>query len=267
MGDLSQQVAFRVACAISGFPVEDAAYLIGVVRAVFDRDEATEGETEKSIAAREELQNYLIDFAGKREPNSPLAQAVDSLLVYGDDRGPFDLDLVGQHLSLLLVGATETFPKAFACGLRRLWQHPDQRRELVDNPSLIPKALQEILRYDMPTQWLGRTTIADHEIQGHKIRKGQPVIFLYPSANYDPAEFDDPETFDIHRNPGRILTFGTGTHRCLGAFMAQMEGRVLLEEVLRNFPEYEVLESELYWPPTEFVQGYQEFPIAFDPAG
>jgi len=116
----------------------------------------------------------------------------------------------------------------------------------------------------MPTQWLGRTVTLDHEIRGHKLRPGQPVMFLYPSGNRDEREFKDPDRFDIHRNAPRMLTFGHGIHRCLGSFMATLEGKVLLEEVLRSMPDYEVLIDESVRPPTEFVQGYSKFPIAFE---
>jgi cytochrome P450 len=145
----------------------------------------------------------------------------------------------------------------------RLWKHPDQRRELAANPGLIPTALKEIFRYEMPTQWLGRTVIRDHEIRGHKLREGQPVLFLFPSANRDEHEFARPDVFDIHRDPPRILTFGNGIHRCLGTFFAQLEGRVLFEELLARAPEYEVIEKEAVFPRTEFVQGYSNLPIAW----
>jgi cytochrome P450 len=123
-----------------------------------------------------------------------------------------------------------------------------------------------VLRFDTPTQWLGRTVIRDYDLRGHTLRVGQPILLLFPSANRDELEFAEPDRFDIHRNPQRILTFGHGAHRCLGNHMAQMEGRVLLEEVLGRFPEYEVLSGELVRPATEFVQGYSHFPIAFGPA-
>jgi len=259
--ELAQPIAVRVACAVGGFPLEDAGELIEMVRSTFVRTEGTEGQTEAGREARDTMREYLVDLVRERMRAPARQDALGVLLEMRDEQGRYTPERVAQHLTLVLVGATETFPKTFASGLLRLWQHPDQRRECVEDPSLVPGALQEILRYDMPTQWLGRTAIAPIEIGGKKIEAGQPVLFLYPSANRDEREFDAPDRFDIHRAPERILTFGHGTHRCLGAFMAQMEGRVLLEETLRAFPDYEVIESELYRPRTEFVQGYQRFPI------
>ncbi len=265
--ELSQQIAVRVACTIAGFPIEDADFLIDLVMRVFLREQGTEGMSESGRAAQLEMWDYLERFVRERsESGEQRHDALNVLLQERDEWGADTLQRAAEHLTLLLVGATETFPKVFATGLLRLWQHPDQRRELRDDPSLIPTALTEIARYDMPTQWLGRMVIKDHEIRGRKLRIGQPVMFLYPSANRDEREFEDPDVFDIHRDAPRILTFGHGIHRCLGAYMVAVEGKVLLEETLQRFPDYEVLEDELVRPPTEFVQGYSRFPIAFNPA-
>lgn len=265
VSELAQQVAVRVACTVSGFPMEDADYLVDLVTRFFARESGTEGMSESGQAAQLEAFAYLEGLARRRRASGEARE--DALGVYlgeVDDEGRLlSPERVGNHLTLLLVGATETFPKVFATGLLRLWEHPDQRRELRDDPSLIPTALTEILRYDMPTQWLGRTVARDHEIRGHKLRPGQPVLFLYPSGNRDEREFAAPDRFDIHRNAPRILTFGHGIHRCLGAFMAITEGKVLLEELLRRYPDYEVLTDEAVKPPTEFVQGYSHLPIAF----
>jgi hypothetical protein len=264
LGELAQQVAVRVACTVSGFPIEDADYLVDLVARFFAREPGTEGMSAGGQSAQLEAFAYLEGLARRRRASGE--QREDALAVYLrqiDENGELlDPARVGNHLTLLLVGATETFPKVFATGLLRLWQHPDQRRELARDPGLIPTALIEILRYDMPTQWLGRTVARDHEIRGHKLRPGQPVLFLYPSGNRDEREFREPDRFDIHRGAPRILTFGHGIHRCLGAFIASMEGKVLLEEVLRVAPEYEVLIDEAVKPPTEFVQGYSKFPIS-----
>ncbi len=265
VGELAQQIAVRVSCHIGGFPIEDADYLVDIVMRYFLRDEGSEGISEAGAAAQREMWEYLEQLLSRRQESGVHSRdAVSVLLGERETWGERTLRMAAEHLTLFLVGATETFPKSFATGLLRLWQHPDQRRELAQQPGLIPKALHEIFRYDMPTQWLGRTVIKDHEIRGNKVRKGQPVMFLYPSGNRDEREFEQPDVFDIHRNPPRYLTFGQGVHRCLGSFMASMEGKVLLEEVLARFPDYEVLLDEAIKPATEFVQGYSRFPIAFN---
>jgi cytochrome P450 len=102
-----------------------------------------------------------------------------------------------------------------------------------------------------------------HEIRGHTLRPGQPVLFIYPSANRDEDEFENPDVFDIYRNPKRVLSFGAGTHMCIGIHAAKLEGRVLLEEVLRRIPEYEIHLDRAERLVTDFVQGYATFPITF----
>ncbi|MCE2392859.1 MAG: cytochrome P450 [Proteobacteria bacterium] len=263
--ELGQQVAVRVACTVSGFPMEDSDFLVDIVSRFFSRDPETDGMSEEGRAAQSEMWDYLESLARRRAGSETRSDAIDVLLNYRDELGEMSSVRMAQHLTLLLVGATETFPKTFATGLLRLWQHPDQRAELIADPGLIPTALTEILRYDMPTQWLGRTVIKEHEIDGHKLHPDQPVLFLYPSGNHDELEFENADTFDIHRNAPRILTFGHGVHRCLGSFFARKEGEVLFEEVLKRFPNYEVLLDETVKPDTEFVQGYSHFPIALNP--
>jgi cytochrome P450 len=264
VSELAQQVAVRVGCAINGFPMQDADYLIDVVARFFAREEGTEGLTEAGEKARAEMWDYMARLVAERVKAHDAGQddVVGKLLAERERWGEAQtLQKLSEHLAILLIAATETFPKVFAGGVMRLWKHPDQRRTLVEDPGLLPTAQKEIFRYEMPTQWLGRTVIRDHEIRGHRLRKGQPVIFLYPSAKRDERECERPEVFDIRRDPERILTFGNGVHRCLGAFFAQMESRVLFEELLRRAPDYEVLEDEAVFPRTEFVQGYASLPI------
>ncbi|MEE9609049.1 MAG: cytochrome P450, partial [Myxococcota bacterium] len=124
----------------------------------------------------------------------------------------------------------------------------------------------EILRYDMPTQFLCRSVINDVEIRGKTLKVGQPVLFLYPSANRDEREFRDPDRFDIKRDIPRLLSFGHGTHACIGIHVAKMEGKVCLEETLRRIPEYEVHLDRAQRLVTDFVQGYASLPISFRPA-
>jgi cytochrome P450 len=130
----------------------------------------------------------------------------------------------------------------------------------------VPDAYSEILRYDMPTQFLCRTLTGDVEMHGRKLKEGQGVLFLYASANRDEREFDDPDTFDVRRAPQRILSFGAGTHACLGTHPARMEGKVTLQTILARMPDYEIDLDRAERLETEFVQGYASLPITFTPA-
>jgi len=115
----------------------------------------------------------------------------------------------------------------------------------------------------MPTQFLMRTLKKNVTLHGVTMREGRPVMFLYPSANRDAREFANPDSFDIDRNSPRILTFGHGTHACIGLHFAKLEGKLCLEKLLALKPEYEVEEAKLKRIRTEFVQGWESMPVRF----
>jgi len=260
--DVGQVVASRLACLAIGFPREDSAYIVDLVKRFVARDPAVAGMPPGAVAAFEEMQRYLSSVARARRAHRGAPEhPIDVLLQASVEGEPLDDELVGQHLILLLVGATETFPKAFASAVLRLWQHPDQRRELAASPQAIPTALRECLRYDMPTQFAMRRVVEDFEVHGHKLRRGDNLMFLWAAGNRDEREFPDPDRFDIHRNPLRFLSFGNGIHRCLGAHFAQMEGKVLLEELLARAPDYEIDESGAQRECSELFRGFSRLPI------
>ena len=266
LGDLAFPVSARVACIAVGFPEEDAELLVDLVQRIFRRRDDVEGMPPDAMAAFQEAETYLRELTKSRlargvEADNP----VNALLAVPEiDREAPSADTRASHLMLMLTGSTETFPKTFASALYRLWQHPEQRTQLVADPELIPGAYAEALRYDMPTQFLCRTLLCDVEMRGVKMREGCPLLLLYPSGNRDPREFDEPDHFDIHRRPERILSFGHGLHRCLGAHFAKLEGRVLLEEMLARVPDYTVDEAHIHRERTEFVQGFRHLPIDFN---
>ena len=133
--------------------------------------------------------------------------------------------------------------------------------EVAADASVSQAAFREALRYDTPTQMLGRRVEKAKVVGGHELQPGQGVLFLWAAANRDEREFPNADRFDIHRRARRILTFGSGSHSCLGAHVAQMEGRVMLEELLALAPEYEVDLSRSRRIQTEVFQGFASLPI------
>ena len=265
MKDLAFPVSARMACVMVGFPEVDADRLIALVQRFFRREDDLQGMTEDGMAAYEEMNAYLADHVRRRiaegvTNDSPVDTLISREIL---DRKPPSIEERASHLMLMLLGSTETFPKTFASALQRLDEHPDQRAALVADPGLIPDAFDEVLRYDAPTQFLCRTTLCDVEIEGTTIRKGRPVMLIFPSGNRDDREYDEPDRFDIRRRPGRVLTFGSGIHRCMGVHFAKLEGRVLLEETLRMIPDFEVDLAEAKQERTEFVRGFRSLPIRF----
>ncbi len=141
-----------------------------------------------------------------------------------------------------------------------LAEHPDQRRELVEDRSLVPNAIEELLRYEPPGPHVARYVAEDVEYQGQKVPAGSALLLMLASANRDERRFDDPNRFDIHRNTGQLATFGYGAHFCLGAALARLEGRIALDEVLNRWPEWEIDWEGARRAPTSTVRGWDSMP-------
>ena len=262
MGDFASRVSVTVACTVSGIPLEDADMLNGLVWRFFKREPGVDGMTPDGLKAMEELFAYFHQLVAERRksggPDCPLKLFSEIEI----DGQKLDDAAIASHLSMLIIGGSETFPKVFANAVRRLGEHPDQRARCTADPALIPHAFIEAVRFDMPTQFLCRTVTQDLELHGQKLRKGQPVLFLYASANRDSREFEKPDVFDIDRRPPRILSFGHGTHLCLGIHVAKLEGRICLEETLKRMPNYVVDLDRAERLVTDFVQGFASLPVA-----
>jgi cytochrome P450 len=263
--DFAAKVSVRVACLANGFPLEDAPMLNQLVWRFFARDEDhPAGMTPDGLAAMNEMFGYFIQLIQERRKKGLTGDTVVDLVIGAEIGGRrFADEEAASHLSMFIIGGSETFPKTFASGVHRLWQHPEQRAELAKDPSLIPDAYMEMLRYDMPTQFLMRTLRRDVTLHGVTMREGRPVMFLYPSANRDEREFPDPERFDVRRRPPRILSFGHGIHACIGRHFATTEGKLCFQKLLAHAPRYEVKEHALKRIRTEFVQGWESMPVVF----
>jgi cytochrome P450 len=145
---------------------------------------------------------------------------------------------------LFLLGGLDTVTASLGCGVVYLARHPEQRRKLVEDPSIIPSAVEELLRWETPVVGVARVVKQDVEIAGEKLPAGQPVTLLLGAADTDEAEFDDPERVDLQRARNRHLAFGGGHHRCLGSHLARMELQVALEELHRRIPDYALKPDE-----------------------
>ena len=182
-----------------------------------------------------------------------------------DDTYMTDEQIMG-NTSLLIITGSDTVPFTTANLFYYLNQNPDQLERLKKDFSLIPNAFEECIRFDHPTNILGRTLINDVELHGKKMKKGDAVIFLYQSAGRDEREFEDPDRFDILRPKApRSMSFGRGSHQCLGHNLAKLEGRVIIEEILSAIPDFVVREAQAERYFGEFLQGYRRMPIEFDP--
>ncbi len=261
--ELGSELAVAMACLAIGLHLEDGPELALLVQRFFQHEPATEGMTADGLIALGELQTFCEErIRARRRSGHSGADALSAIASFerSDGRGFTDAE-AGSHAAMLVIGASETIPKVLANGVLRLWEHPEQRALLAHEPERIPAALDEILRFDMPTQFLGRRLLREVGLHGERMRTGQSVIFLYASANRDEREFERPDDFRVTRKPPRILSFGAGTHQCLGRHVATMEGRVALTALLRRFPHYSVDLAHSVRLRTEFVQGFASLPI------
>lgn len=185
-----------------------------------------------------------------------------------------DAEIDGERLSqeellgfcfVLIVAGNDTTTNLIANGAVMLAHHPEQRRMLVADQSLIPNAVEEMLRYECPAQVLPRRTTEEVEIHGVTIPAKHEIKLVWAAANRDEREFPDPDRFDVTREIRRHLALGIGIHFCLGSKLARLEARVAFEELLARMPEYE-LESEPRWLPSTWARAYAGLPVRFAPS-
>ena len=165
------------------------------------------------------------------------------------------------YVGLLASAGNETTNRLISWTGKVLADHPDQRRELLEDRDLIPNAIEEMLRFEPPSPVQARYVTREVEHHGEVVPEGAVVLLLTASANRDEARFPDGDRFDIHRQIDHHLTFGHGIHFCLGAALARMEGRVALDEVLTRFPEWEVDWDNAVQARTSTVRGWDKLPV------
>jgi cytochrome P450 len=165
------------------------------------------------------------------------------------------------YVNVIAGAGNETTNRLIGWTGKLLADHPDQRRQLVEDRSLIPNAIEEILRYEPPALQVGRYVARDVELHGWKVPQGSAILFLVGSANRDERHFPDGDRFNIHRQIVQHLTFGYGTHFCLGAALARLEGRVALDEVLKRFPRWELDRGGAKLVSTSTVRGWETLPV------
>ncbi|HEY7052197.1 MAG TPA: cytochrome P450 [Mycobacterium sp.] len=166
------------------------------------------------------------------------------------------------YTAMIAGAGNETTARLIGFMGQLLGEHPDQRRELVADPSLIPSAVEETLRYEPPSPVQARYVARDVELYGHTVTEGSYMLLLNGSANRDDTHFTDPDRYDIHRKGGH-LSFGQGLHFCLGSALARLEGRVAFEEVLKRWTDWEVDYDNASRAHTSSVRGWAQLPVVF----
>jgi cytochrome P450 len=266
--DVAAKLPTAVICEMLGVPRQDWDLMFALGNMTLgneDPEYQVDGSAQKTGAqAQADIFNYFMKLIGDRRAN-PGPDLV-SALVHGEIEGDKLSDIeVLFNCFLLILGGQETTRNAISGGMDALMHNPGDRDRLARDASLMPTAIEEILRWTSPITHIMRTATRDVELRGRQIHAGDRVVIWNPSGNRDEEVFADPFRFDIERQPNDHIAFGYGEHFCLGANLARVELRVMLDELLRRMPDMtpagapERLRSNL-------VAGIKHLPVTFTPA-
>jgi cytochrome P450 len=265
IADFAGRLPMDVISEMLGVPEADRAQLRTWADAVVHRDEGITDIPPAAIEASASIFGYFNALIAERrlQPRDDLTGALLAAEIDGDRLT--DYEVLG-FLFLMIIAGNETTTKLLGNALYWLWRNPDQRRLVQDDPTLIPRWVEETLRYDGSTQALARTVATDVELHGHTMRTGDRVVLLIGSGNRDERVFPEPDRFDIRRDTSALLSFGHGTHFCLGAALARLEGRIALEEVQARLPDFDIDPSGIARIHSVNVRGFAALPITFTPS-
>lgn len=261
IAELGAQVPMRTISMLLGIPDSDQV----AIREHVDANLRTEHGRPMNVSQRLLTGEVFADYIDWRveHPSDDLmtdllqAEFVDET---GNNRKLGRNELL-TYLEVIAGAGNETTNRLIGWTAKVLAEHPAQRHQLFEDRSLIPNTIEEILRYEPPGPHVARYVAREVEVRGEKVSEGSVVIFLLASANRDDRRFPDGDHFDIHRKIGQTLTFGQGIHFCLGAALARLEGRIVLEELLNRFPEWDVDLESAKLSPTSTVRGWETLPV------
>lgn len=264
--EIARLLPLEVICEMVGVPEGDWEAMFELSNQILGFDDP-EFAPESPVITPEDMQvtletyQYVADQCAARREDP--RDDVLSVLVHGDVDGEhLRDDEIFQFFLLLILAGNETTRQSTSGGMLALIENPDERRKLIDDPSLIPLAVEEFVRWTSPVMHFERIATKDTEIRGQKIAKDDIVVLWYPSANRDEDVFDNGDTFDVGRTPNDHIAFGKGEHFCLGANLARLELRVMVEELMKRLPE-----MELAGPPqrlrSNFIGGIKRMPVRF----
>ena len=260
IADLGAQVPMRTIGMLLGIPeTEQEAH-----RQETDRSLRTEpGQQLKPQEGFADGSSYAeyIDWRAERPSDDLMTDLLNAELEEEDgSRRRLTRAEVLTYTTLLASAGAETTGHLISWSGKTLADYPDQRRQLVEDPSLIPKAIEEVLRLESPAQQFARYVSRDVEFDGQTVPEGSVMLYLIGSANHDDRRFPDGDRFDIHREYVKHLSFGLGAHYCLGSALARLEGRVALEEILKRFPEWEIDTDNARMASSPALRGWDSLP-------
>jgi len=263
-GDAAAELAFPLPMAtimaLMGMPEEDGPQLRVWLDATAYRTPGSPDRPPETDAAHDALADYVGGLLAerRREPREDIV----TVMARAVEDGTMSLEETRGMSLLMLTAGWETTAALIGNALYLLARHPDQRAILIDNPATITAAVEEILRYEAPVQYLHRTTTREVTLHDVTVPAGGKILLLYGSGNRDERRWDDPDQLDVLRTPQRHVAFGNGIHLCLGAPLARLEGRIVLEELLRRAPAYE-LSGPIERIEAHELRGIHQLPLRF----
>ena len=264
--EISAELPLLVIAELLGVPQEDrrkvfdwSNRMIGSDDPEYQIEGADPGEAAMAVFS------YAEELAAARrlEPRQDLVSTLINAEVEGEKLDQLELDL---FFMLLIVAGNETTRNLMSGAMVAFFDHPDQWEKLRQDRSLLPSAVEEMLRFVTPVMHFRRTVVADTELGGRALQEGDKIVFWHTSANRDESVFTDPDTFDIARSPNNHIAFGGGgPHFCLGANLARMEIMVMFDRLLDRIPDIR-LDGEVQRLQSNFINGTKHIPVAFAPS-
>jgi cytochrome P450 len=265
LADFGAQLPSKVISSLLGVPASDQPKVLHLIDTLFYVEPGVGMINDVSFAARIELYEYIAAQLAEcraRPRDDMLTDLTRVEVGDGEQRRTLTADEAVQFALLLVSAGTETVARLLGWTAVVLDSHPDQRAELAADPSLAANAVEELLRFEAPSPVQGRWTTSEVTLHGITIPRDSKVLLLTGSAGRDERTYPDPDRFDIHRKFDQHISLGVGTHYCLGAALARLEGRLAIQETLARFPSWQVDHDRAVRLHTSTVRGYKSVPIS-----
>ncbi len=263
--DFAAPFPVEVICSIVGVPAGDRQQIRHWTDAMLEREVGNPFPSAEGIQAAVDFNRFLRELVAERR-RKPGDEMIDDLISAEIEREDGSIDRLSDveiagFLNLLTAAGSETVTKLVGNGVLLLDEHPRQRDAMVSDPSKIPGAVEEMLRYRAPSQYQGRFSRGEREFSGVTIPAGQPVLIVTGAANHDPRAYEHPERFDIEREGPLGISFGHGVHYCIGAHLARLEAWVTFEELYRRWPSPSIDHEGIEWVQMSNVAGPAKVPV------
>jgi cholest-4-en-3-one 26-monooxygenase len=263
VSEVAAELPLLVIAELVGAPVEDRGRLFEWSNRLIGFEDPELGANGAQRDTMLEMFEYAGWLAKQRldDPRDDLTSVLVHAEVDGERLGELGFNM---FFVLLILAGNETTRNAISGGMLALSEHPDEMRRLIAEPSLLPRATDEILRFVSPVITMRRTATRDLELHGRNIAENDKLVLCYPAANRDPRVFDAPDRLDVARDPNPHVALGYGPHYCLGANLARMEISCMFEELLRRLPDIEV-SGPVRRLRSTVVSSIQSLPVRFTP--